>query len=77
MIHPATKDVAVLLSEAEAEAAAKPSAPAEDVLSLLRDIRDMLAKFAGEPDGDVSAVPATPEDEPVIPDDAERVEATH
>lgn len=72
----AEKDISTLLSEVEAVAATAPSKPADDLVSMVRDIRDLLVKLAGEPEGggDVTNIPTDPVPEPVIPEDAERVE---
>jgi len=81
MKHPALQDIEFLLTEAEAAAAlpadTAPVKPKEDLVSLVRDIRDAIVSLVGgggeTATPDVPAVPAATEPEPVIPEDAERV----
>jgi hypothetical protein len=81
-MKPVEQDLQILLHEAEEAAALTPppapAAPAsggEDLVSLVRSIRDMIAKLVGEEtEAAPEAPPApAPEDQPAIPEDAERV----
>lgn len=83
-MKPVEQDLQILLHEAEEAAAlTPPPAPAasasggEDLVSLVRSIRDMIAKLVGEEAEAAPEAPApAPEDQPAIPEDAERVGST-